>query len=148
MKSDPETSPKPACNQCSSCPNISCKSSAVRLMPIRWTKTRRNVYKAVFKPGDHHFTVDEIFQELGGPDSNTSLASVYNVLSVFAEHGIVRRLPKIGNRTYFDTNLSEHAHVYDLKTGELSDFEPDAADQMTAELTTMTGSFSHVVLFR
>ncbi len=145
MKKDPET---PTMSACSGCRNISCKSSAAGSRPFRWTKTRTDVYQTIFKHGDYHFSVDDVFQELSASESTTSLASVYNSLSVFAEHGIIRRLPKIGNRTYFDTSLTKHAHVYDLNTGELSDFEPEKADSMTKELNNMVDSFSHIVLFQ
>lgn len=50
-----------------------------------------------------------------------SLATVYNVLNLFADVGIVRGLAIEGTKTIFDTNTSDHSHFYFEETGEIED---------------------------
>ncbi len=39
-----------------------------------------------------------------------SLATVYNVLNLFAEVGLVRSFTVEGGKTIFDTNTTDHCH--------------------------------------
>lgn len=50
-----------------------------------------------------------------------SLATVYNVLNLFAEVGIVRGLAIDSTKTIFDTNTSDHSHFYYEDTGHIED---------------------------
>ena len=40
-----------------------------------------------------------------------SLATIYNTLQLFMNVGLVRRLATGGQKTWFDTNVSEHHHL-------------------------------------
>ena len=63
-----------------------------------------------------------------------SLATVYNVLNLFAEVGLVRSLPIEGAKTVFDTNTSDHSHFYFEDTGAVCDIALDSsafADSIT-----------------
>ena len=48
-----------------------------------------------------------------------SLATVYNVLNLFAQVGIVRALTIEGAKTFFDTNTSDHSHFFFEDTGHI-----------------------------
>lgn len=50
-----------------------------------------------------------------------SLATVYNVLNLFSEVGIVRGLAIDGTKMVFDTNTSDHSHFLFEDTGEIAD---------------------------
>lgn len=52
---------------------------------------------------------------------STSLATVYNVLNLFAHVGLVRGLAIEGTKTVFDTNTTDHGHFYFEETGEIED---------------------------
>ena len=41
-----------------------------------------------------------------------SLATVYNTLHQFTEAGLLREVAIDGNKTYFDTNVSDHHHFF------------------------------------
>jgi Fur family iron response transcriptional regulator len=49
------------------------------------------------------------------------LATVYNVLNIFARVGLVRGLAIEGTKTIFDTNTSDHCHFYFEETHHLED---------------------------
>ena len=50
-----------------------------------------------------------------------SLATVYNVLNLFAEVGLVRSFTVEGGKTIFDTNTTDHCHYFYEDTGRVTD---------------------------
>jgi Fur family iron response transcriptional regulator len=57
-----------------------------------------------------------------------SLATVYNTLNQFTSAGLLREVAIEGDRTYFDTNTSNHYHYYVEREGRLFDI---ASDKLT-----------------
>ncbi len=97
---------------------------------LRVTRTRLDVCQTIFQAGDRHFTTDCIYCEMQSTGLRISLASVYNTLTLLANHRIIQRLPQFCSQAYFDTNLSIHVHVYDEETGQLSDADAPLADKV------------------
>jgi Fur family transcriptional regulator, iron response regulator len=54
-----------------------------------------------------------------------SLATVYNTLNQLKTVGLLREIAIEGERTFFDTNTSNHFHFFNQETGELMDIEGD-----------------------
>lgn len=52
-----------------------------------------------------------------------SKATVYNTLRLFARRGLVREVLVDPAKVFFDSNTSDHYHLYDVDTGELTDCE-------------------------
>ena len=52
-----------------------------------------------------------------------SLATVYNTVRAFEKKGYLKQIPINSNQTYFDTNISDHHHFYDLNEEKLIDLE-------------------------
>ncbi len=67
-----------------------------------------------------------------------SLATVYNVLNLFAQVGIVRGLAIDSTKTVFDTNTSDHSHFLFEDTGEIADI-PLAGMQFAGDVTPPEG---------
>ena len=66
-------------------------------------------------------TADTLASEANALKMPASLATVYNVLNLFAEVGIVRGLAIDGTKMVFDTNTSDHSHFLFEDTGEIAD---------------------------
>ncbi|MBB4009686.1 Fur family iron response transcriptional regulator [Rhizobium taibaishanense] len=66
----------------------------------------------LFAKGDRHLTVEELHEEAVSADVPVSLATVYNTLHQFTEAGMIRVLAVESNKTYFDTNVSDHHHFF------------------------------------
>ncbi len=66
-------------------------------------------------------SADTLAAEANALKMPASLATVYNVLNLFAEVGIVRGLAIEGTKTVFDTNTSDHSHFFFEDTGEIED---------------------------
>jgi Fur family transcriptional regulator, iron response regulator len=90
---------------------------------LRATRQRLGLARLLFAKGNRHVTADALAAEADALKMQASLATVYNVLNLFAEVGIVRGLAIEGNKTVFDTNTSEHSHFYFEDTGHIEDIQ-------------------------
>lgn len=97
----------------------------VRDAGLRPTRQRISLARLLFAKGDRHLSAEELHEEAVAAGEPVSLATVYNALHQFTEAGLLRILAVEGNRTYFDTNTSDHHHffvegenrVFDIETG-------------------------------
>ena len=80
----------------------------------------------MFGAGDRHLSAEELHVEAQKAGALVSLATVYNTLHQFTDAGLVRPLSAESQRTYFDTNTSDHHHFYVEDDGEMVDI-PDGA---------------------
>lgn len=94
---------------------------------LRATRQRLGLAKILFGKGDRHLTADALAFEAQAARMPVSLATVYNVLNLFAEVGLVRSLAIEGGKTVFDTNTSNHSHFYFEDTCAVSDLALDGA---------------------
>ncbi len=91
---------------------------------LRATRQRLGLARLLFGQGDRHLTADALASEARDARMPASLATVYNVLNLFAEVGLVRSLAIEGSKTFFDTNTSDHSHFYFEDTGAVCDIGP------------------------
>ncbi len=64
-------------------------------------------------------TADALAAEAQSVRMSVSLATVYNVLNLLAQAGLVRGLTIEGTKTVFDTNISDHRHLFSKRQGTL-----------------------------
>ena len=88
------------------------------------TPQRLAVHRAMQKLG--HASADMVAQEIEN-DANTKItvASVYNILSEFANLGIYQHRLSANNKMFFDFNTYEHAHFYDIENNTFRDISED-----------------------
>ena len=92
---------------------------------LRPTKQRLQICEVLFN-SEHtfHFTINELDQKIKKQVSDKiSLATIYNTVHAFEKKGYLKQIPINSNQTYFDTNISDHHHFYDLKEEKLIDLE-------------------------
>ena len=71
-----------------------------------------------------HFTLNELEKKIKKQvNCKISLATVYNTIHAFEKKGYLKQIPINSNQTYFDTNVSDHHHFYDLNDDKLIDLE-------------------------
>ena len=75
----------------------------------------------LFGSGDRHVSAEALHQEALAAKINVSLATVYNTLNQFKAAGLLREVAFEGDRSFFDTNTSNHFHYYLEETGGLVD---------------------------
>ena len=92
---------------------------------LRPTKQRLQICELLFDTEKtFHFTVNELDQKIKDKiDNKISLATIYNTVHAFEKKGYLKQIPVNSNQTYFDTNITDHHHFYNLKDGKLIDLE-------------------------
>ena len=97
----------------------------LRSSGLRPTKQRVEIAKFLFeREKTFHFTVESLNKLLTKKsDSKIALATIYNTVHAFKTAGHLSEVEVRGNKTYFDTNVSNHHHFYDSDTSELIDID-------------------------
>ena len=92
---------------------------------LRPTKQRIQICEVLFDADKtFHFTINELEKKIKKQVNNKiSLATVYNTIHAFEKKGYLKQIPINSNQTYFDTNVSDHHHFYDLNDNKLIDLE-------------------------
>ena len=92
---------------------------------LRPTKQRLQICEVLFNTDKtFHFTINELEQKIKKQTNNKiSLATVYNTVHAFEKKGYLKQIPINSSETYFDTNVTDHHHFYDLKEEKLIDLE-------------------------
>jgi Fur family iron response transcriptional regulator len=89
---------------------------------LRPTRQRIALATLLIGDGQHrHVTAESLFDATCHCDCKVSLATVYNTLRAFCEAGLMNEITVDGNKSYFDTNTSDHPHFYWEDTHELTD---------------------------
>ncbi len=91
--------------------------------------TRQRMVLAGLLVGDgrnRHVTAESLFEAARNANTKVSLATVYNTLRSFTEAGLMAEITVDGTRSYFDTDVSDHAHFYWEDEGRLSDAPRDS----------------------
>ncbi|MEO9483755.1 MAG: transcriptional repressor [Ekhidna sp.] len=71
---------------------------------------------------NEHPSAESIYEGLKEDNPSISLGSVYRVLDVLVDAGLIQRvLVRSGSKRY-DANMSPHGHLYCLKTDKIQDF--------------------------
>ena len=92
---------------------------------LRPTKQRLQICEVLFNTErTFHFTINELEQKIKDKiDNKISLATIYNTVHAFEKKGYLKQIPVNSNQTYFDTNITDHHHFYNLKDGKFIDLE-------------------------
>ncbi len=97
----------------------------LRKSGLRPTNQRLQICEVLFDTEKtFHFTINDLVKKINEQLNNKiSLATVYNTVHAFEKKGYLKQIPINTNQTYFDTNISDHHHFYDLKDKKLIDLE-------------------------
>lgn len=93
---------------------------------LRPTRQRMALSTLLFAGPDRHVTAELLHDEARGRGFDLSLATVYNTLHQFTEAGLMRQVIVDGDKTYFDTNVSDHHHFFHEEKRQLSDIPAGA----------------------
>lgn len=85
-----------------------------------------------------HMTADQVLAAAQRLLPGISRATVYAVLQLFTERGLLRELPVTGAATIYDSNTDPHHHLVDVETGDVLDL-PAEALQVTGLAEALRG---------
>ena len=92
---------------------------------LRPTKQRLQICEVLFNTNKtFHFTINDLSEKIKKQTSKKiSLATLYNTVHAFEKKGYLKQIPINSSQTYFDTNVTDHHHFYDLKEEKLIDLK-------------------------
>jgi Fur family transcriptional regulator, iron response regulator len=95
----------------------------LRRAGLRPTQQRTALADLLFRKGDRHVCAEDLYAEAVQARVPVSLATVYNTLNQFRAAGLLRELAIEGDRSYYDTNTSDHFHFFDTVKQTLMDID-------------------------
>lgn len=95
----------------------------LRQAGLRPTQQRLALAELLFGQGNRHICAEDLHAEAVAAEVAVSLATIYNTLNQFKSAGLLRELAIEGDRSYFDTNTSNHFHFFDNEKHELLDLD-------------------------
>ena len=97
----------------------------LRASGLRPTKQRLAISKILFNRKEtFHFTIYQLKKNIEkNVKKKISLATLYNTIHAFKKKGYLKEISLKGNKTFFDTNISNHHHFYDEDMSQLVDIE-------------------------
>ena len=78
-----------------------------------------------------HFTIDSLNKKISKKgNEKISLATIYNTVHSFKKKGYLKEISINRDKSYFDTNTSDHHHFLDINTNELIDLKKEDVDKI------------------
>ena len=93
----------------------------LRAAGLRPTRQRLALAKLLFEGGNRHVSAEALHDEALDSGIRVSLATIYNTLHQFTAAGLMREIVVDSQRSYFDTNVTDHHHFFYETSGRLQD---------------------------
>ena len=99
----------------------------LRLSGLRPTKQRLKICEVLFsREKTFHFTINDLAKSISeNLNQKISLATIYNTVHAFKKKGYLKEISINSDKSYFDTNTTNHHHFYDEDTNKLIDCDDD-----------------------
>jgi len=112
--------------------NNSIFTGKLRSSDLRPTKQRLIICKLLFdRKETFHFTINDLSKILKKEtNEKISLATIYNTVHSFKKKGYLKEISVNSDKSYFDTNTSNHHHFLDINNNELIDLEKNDVDKI------------------
>ena len=107
--------------------NLNIYREKLRQSGLRPTRQRLKICEVLFSTEKtFHFTINDLTKIIEEKLSEKiSLATVYNTVHAFKKKNYLKEISINSDKSYFDTNVSEHHHFFDEDTNELIDCSND-----------------------
>ena len=106
--------------------------SKLRSSGLRPTKQRLKICEVLFnREKTFHFTINDLAKNISDQlNEKISLATVYNTVHAFKDKGYLKEISINSDKSYFDTNISNHHHFFDEDTNQLIDCSNDDVEKI------------------
>jgi len=107
----------------------------LRKSGLRPTRQRIKICEVLFSTEKtFHFTVNDLTKIIEQKlNEKISLATVYNTVHAFKKKNYLKEISINSDKSYFDTNVTEHHHFFDEDTNELIDCSCDDIDSINVK---------------
>ncbi len=104
----------------------------LRSVGLRPTKQRLKMCEILFDTKKtFHFTIEDLRKILKKKlDIKISQATIYNTINAFKNKGYIKEISLNSDKTYYDTNVTNHHHFYNETTSELIDFHDKDVEEI------------------
>ena len=104
----------------------------LRYSGLRPTKQRIKICEVLFDQEEtFHFTISDLRKIIEEKlNEKISLATVYNTVNAFKDKGYLKEISINSNKSYFDTNITDHHHFFDEENDQLIDAESHEIDSV------------------
>ena len=107
---------------------------------LKITLPRRKILDILEKNKDAHLSAEEIYRVLVQAGEEIALATVYRVLTQFAEAGIVVKHNFESGQSVFELhNGTHHDHLVCVKCGYVEEFIDDLIERRQKEIASSVG---------
>ena len=115
--------------------NINIYTSKLRESGLRPTRQRLKICEVLFSTEKtFHFTINDLTKIIEEKLSEKiSLATVYNTVHAFKKKGYLKEISINSDKSYFDTNTTDHQHFFDEDKSELIDCGEDEIDSVNVK---------------
>ena len=112
--------------------NLNTYTEKLRESSLRPTRQRLKICEVLFSPKKtFHFTINDLTKIIEEKlNEKISLATVYNTVHAFKKKGYLKEISINTDKSYFDTNTTDHQHFFDEDTSELIDCGEDEIDSI------------------
>ena len=107
----------------------------LRSSGLRPTKQRLKICEVLFnREKTFHFTINDLAKNISDQlNEKISLATVYNTVHAFKDKGYLKEISINSDKSYFDTNITNHHHFFDEDTNELIDCDKDNIEKINVK---------------
>ena len=104
----------------------------LRELGLRPTRQRVKMCEVLFnREKTFHFTINDLVKMISEEmNEKISLATVYNTVHAFKKKGYLKEISINSDKSYFDTNISNHHHFYDEDTNQLIDCDDNHIEKI------------------
>ena len=107
----------------------------LRSSGLRPTKQRIKICEILFnRDKTFHFTINDLVKKISKQfNEKISLATVYNTIHAFKDKGYLKEISINSDKSYFDTNTTNHHHFFDEDTNQLIDCNSDDIEKINIQ---------------
>ena len=109
----------------------------LRSVGLRPTKQRLKICKILFdRNNTFHFTISDLQKIIKTKiEEKVSLATIYNTVHSFKKKGYLKEISINSDKSYYDTNITNHHHFLDEETNELLDLDDNDISNLKIKKT-------------
>lgn len=96
---------------------------------LKVTPQRLAILDAVYDLGNHP-TADNIVEYIRNTHPGVATGTVYNVLDVLVDNGLVKRVKTDKDAMRYDGILNKHHHLYSTETERIEDYYDEELDKL------------------
>ncbi len=93
-----------------------------------------------------HPNAESIIKKIRRKHPSISVGTIYNILDVFVEKGIIAKLQTEDNIMRYDPLVKEHHHIYMKDNGDIIDYFDDELTELVKKYLSNKNEISKIVI--